>query len=119
MRLFQLIFSGGSKMITTSSVSLLGFCILLGSVTTGLRRPFPFAYAVGHAALFAVMLHWWQINGGTARGLFHCTRPSTPSIHVGAGKLLGCEGFLLELSRTFPKKTRKSDLQKIQKKLCM
>ena len=28
------------------------------------------------------MLHWWQVNGSTARESFPCTHPSTPSVRL-------------------------------------
>jgi len=29
------------------------------------------------------MLHWWRVNGSTARGTLPCTHPSTPSTRLG------------------------------------
>jgi len=44
-----------TSMRETRSVSfILGFCTSFRSVTSSLRRPFPLAYAVGHATTFAV-----------------------------------------------------------------
>jgi len=48
------------------------FLYFFGSVTSGLRTPFPLACALGHEVAFAVNAALMGVNGSTARELFSC-----------------------------------------------